>query len=127
MTDTVVRPARTPRRAPADLPFRFGDRALAERVAAGRGEPDWLLADRVAAWQAFEALPVEGNQLYTPYIDLRLAALDDARPYESDGPPGLGDDLRELDMPDGVRLETFAAWAERDPEGFRAALDGSTS
>ena len=52
---TVARPAqpgRTQRRAPADLPFRFADRAFAETLATERGEPDWLRADRLAATTA---------------------------------------------------------------------------
>jgi Fe-S cluster assembly scaffold protein SufB len=118
-------PARPPRRAPADLPFRFADRGLAQALAAEREEPAWLRAERIEAWKAFEALPVEGNQLYTPYIDLRMAALEEVRPYVTDGPPGIGDDLAGLSMlPRDVRIETMAQWLERDPDGFRAAIEG---
>src|SRR5258706_14817703 len=78
--DPAARP-RPVRRSPADLPFKFADRGLAEALAAERGEPAWLRAERVAALDAFEAMPVETNQLYTPYVDLRGAVLDDARPY----------------------------------------------
>jgi Fe-S cluster assembly scaffold protein SufB len=120
-------PPKTPprqRRAPADLPFRFSDRALADRLATDRDEPAWLRAERLAALTAFEALPVESNQLYTPYIDLRSAVLDDVEPYVLDGPAGLGDDLRDLDLPDGVHVETMSAWLARDPDGFRALLEG---
>ena len=73
---------------------------------------------------AFDALPVESNQLYTPYIDLRAAALDDVQPYVLDGPAGLGDDLRDLKLPDGVFVETMAGWLSRDPAGFRAVIEG---
>ena len=127
---TETRPTDRPRpirRAPADLPFRFADRGLAQALAAERGEPAWLRAERIEAWKAFEALPVEANQLYTPYIDLRAASLDDVRPYIKDGPPGLGDDLQGLALPDGVHLETFAQWLERDPVGFQKAIDGGHS
>ena len=48
---------------------------LVGAVAAERGEPDWLRAERIEAWKGFEALPMEGNQLYTPYLDLRDADL----------------------------------------------------
>src|SRR5690348_5715431 len=96
MTTSPAAPERVRRRAPADLPFRFPDRGLAETLAAERQEPDWLRAERIAAWQAYEALPIEANQLYTPYIDLRAASLEDTRPYVLDGPPGLGDDLRAI-------------------------------
>jgi Fe-S cluster assembly scaffold protein SufB len=121
-------PARQARRSPADLPFAFADRGLAEVLATEREEPDWLRADRIGAWQAFEGMPVESNQLYTPYIDLRAASLDEVRPYVTDGPPGLGDDLAALPaLPAGVHVETMSQWLERDPEAFRAALEGGTS
>jgi Fe-S cluster assembly scaffold protein SufB len=125
-----ARPARAARRAPSDLPFGFAGPALAERLATERGEPDWLRAERLQAAAAFDALPIESNQLYTPYVDLRSAALEDAAPYVLDGPPGLGDDLRDLrtsGLPDGVHVETMAEWLERDPEGFRAAIEGGAS
>ena len=60
------RPARAPRRAPMDLPFAFVDRGLVEALGTGRGEPAWLLEDRLAALALFERLPVESSQLYTP-------------------------------------------------------------
>ena len=77
----AARPARAPRRAPAELPFTFVDRGLVETIAAARVEPAWLLEDRLAALALFEALPVESSQLYTPYVDLRAASLDEAAPY----------------------------------------------
>jgi Fe-S cluster assembly scaffold protein SufB len=124
-TGAAARPAR---RSPADLPFRFADRGLAQALAAEREEPAWLRAERIAAWQAFEAMPVESNQLYTPYIDLRAASLEAVRPYVTDGPPGLGDDLAALgSLPAGVHVETMSQWLERDPEAFRAAIEGGTS
>ena len=116
------------RRGPAELPFHFADRGLAEALAAERDEPGWLRAERLEAWTAFEAMPVESNQLYTPYIDLRAAALDEVRPYVTDGPPGLGDDLAALPaLPDGVHVETMAEWLERDPKAYQAALEGGAS
>jgi Fe-S cluster assembly scaffold protein SufB len=121
-----ARPPRPTRRAPSDLPIAFAVRPFAERLAAERAEPDWLLADRLAAFDAFSTLPIEANQLYTPYVDLRGAALQDAEPYVLDGPPGLGDDLQALDLPAGVKVETFTQWLERDPMGFRGALEGAT-
>ncbi|HXG25851.1 MAG TPA: SufD family Fe-S cluster assembly protein [Candidatus Binatia bacterium] len=123
-----VRPAR---RSPSDLPFTFADAALAERLATERGEPDWLRAERLAAAAAFEALPIEPNQLYTPYIDLRPADLLEAEPYVLGGPAGLGADLEALragdGLPDGVIVETMAEWLARDPEGFRTAMEGGAT
>ena len=119
---------RAPRRAPADLPFRFADRGLALALAAERDEPAWLRAERIEAWKTFETLPVEANQLYTPYVDLRAAALEDVRPYVTDGPPGLGHDLEALPvLPRGVHVETFGQWLARDAEAFEAGIDGGES
>jgi Fe-S cluster assembly scaffold protein SufB len=119
-------PARARRRTPADLPFRFADRELARRLVTEHGEPAWLLAERLAAMDAFEALPVEANQLYTPYIDLRSATLDEVEPYVTDGPPGI-DDGTGAQLPPGVRVESFGAWLERDPAGARATLEGGAT
>jgi Fe-S cluster assembly scaffold protein SufB len=118
------------RRSPSDLPLRFPTPALADRLAGERQEPAWLHAERLAAAAAFEVLPVEANQLYTPYVDLRAAVLEDAEPYVLDGPAGLGDDLSAIEaspLPDGVRVETMSQWLERDPDGFRTALDGGAT
>jgi Fe-S cluster assembly scaffold protein SufB len=142
-------PARPPRRAPADLPIHFADRGLAQALAAEREEPAWLRAERIAAWKAFEALPVEANQLYTPYVDLRNAKLESARPYVrtaagsagvSEGVPdgvsgvieivedGLGAvGLSKAAAEAGVVLETFGAALARDPAGFRKAIEGGAS
>ncbi|HSS35494.1 MAG TPA: SufD family Fe-S cluster assembly protein, partial [Patescibacteria group bacterium] len=79
--DAPIAPSRPSRRGTADIPFRFPDRGLAQALSAERSEPDWLRADRLAAFSAYDALPVETNRLYTPYVDLRPADLMDVRPY----------------------------------------------
>ena len=141
--------ARTPRRAPADLPFDFADRGLAEALAAERDEPAWLRDERLAAFAAFESLPVESNQLYTPYIDLRAADLFGVRPFvrtasasaattdaavavpagtsglielDEDGVSSIG--LSESARARGVVLETFGAAMARDAAAFRTELEG---
>lgn len=144
-------PARPARRGPADLPFTFPDLALARALVAERAEPDWLAAERLAALASYDALPVEANRLYTPYVDLRAADLFAVRPYlrtaavpapeaidaRAEVPAGTAGliELREDGVvalalaPDvaaaGVTLETFAAALARDPEGFRADLEGA--
>ena len=146
--DHATAAARPARRGPADLPFRFPDRGLAQALAAERSEPAWLRAERLAAFAAYDALPVEGNRLYTPYVDLRAADLMEVRPYvrtAAAGPAGgtVPDgtagviELREDGVTAlalsaeaaaaGVILETFAAALERDPEGLRADLEGGPS
>ncbi|HEU4671311.1 MAG TPA: SufD family Fe-S cluster assembly protein [Candidatus Limnocylindrales bacterium] len=140
----VARPAR-PRRSPTELPFSFVDRTLAERLAAERDEPEWLRADRLAAVLAFEQLPTEANQLYTPYLDLRSADLFAAEPYVSvaleptvtAAIPDDVDGLIELDEDEvrvaglsaearaaGVILEPLATFVRRDPDSARRLVDG---
>ncbi len=135
---------RAARRGPADLPFRFPDRALVERLSTERHEPEWLRTDRLAAIEAYDALPVEANRLYTPYVDLRTADLMAVEPYietSSGGAAGSVPDgtsgsieLREdgvaalalsaAAIAAGVTLETFGAALARDPDGLRADLEG---
>jgi Fe-S cluster assembly protein SufB len=150
---TVARPpraatARTARRAPADLPFVFADRGLAQALAAERDEPAWIRDERLAAFTAFESLAVETNQLYTPYIDLRGADLFTARPFvrtasasatsaeaspvpagtsglielDEDGVTSIG--LSDAARARGVVLETFGAALARDAAAFRVELEG---
>jgi Fe-S cluster assembly scaffold protein SufB len=145
---TVASPRPRPaRRAPADLPFTFADRALAEALSVERAEPDWLRAERLAGVAAFEALPIEPNQLYTTYLDLRNADLAATRAYVRTAstpnaiastrlPEGVAGliDLREdgvaglvlepAAIAAGVILETFGAALARDPDGLRAELEG---
>ena len=72
-TETAPAPRPRPvRRALDDLGLAVTAEDI-ERVAAG--EPEWLVADRRSAFEAFRALPSEPNRLYTPYIDLRAAEL----------------------------------------------------
>ncbi|MEX1168754.1 MAG: SufD family Fe-S cluster assembly protein [Chloroflexota bacterium] len=145
---TVASPRPRPaRQAPTDLPFTFADRALAEVLSTERAEPDWLRAERMAGAVAFETLPIEPNQLYTTYLDLRNAELAVARPYVRTAsaanpiastrlPEGVAGliDLREdgvaglvlepAAIASGVILETFGAALARDPDGLRAELEG---
>jgi Fe-S cluster assembly scaffold protein SufB len=135
--------ARAPRRGPHELTFRL-DEALVEQFAAA--EPDWLAADRRAALERFRSLPIETNQLYTTYLDLRTANLADvsAWPETASAPdPGadapavetdaagvatieddrvvglvLDDDARAA----GVILDTLGGLIARDPALARRLL-----
>jgi Fe-S cluster assembly scaffold protein SufB len=149
--EAPARPARPARRGPADLPITFPNVDLARTLAAERSEPDWLLAERVAAAEAYEALPLEKNQLYTTYVDLRSSDLAAVQPYTQTAsapepssatatpPSGLAAliELREdgviaAALSDqaraaGVTLETFGAALARDPDGFRVDVEGGVS
>ena len=146
-TDRPAGPRRPTRLAPVALTLGFLDEASVRLRAEAGGEPDWLLADRLAAQALVDALPIESNQLYTPYVDLRAARLDDVVPHAlvASGPvagaPGAtGDDmaglieLREdgvevlwLSEPArraGVTLATFGELLRSDPDRLRRHLDG---
>jgi Fe-S cluster assembly scaffold protein SufB len=68
--------ARPARRALDELSLPVAAGALETVLATS---PEWLAADRRAAFEAWSALPGESNMLYTPYIDLRGAQLDGAK------------------------------------------------
>jgi Fe-S cluster assembly scaffold protein SufB len=74
MTAPASRP-RPARRALDELSLPVDEGALQAVLATS---PDWLAADRRAAYDAWSALPGESNLLYTPYIDLRAARLESA-------------------------------------------------
>jgi Fe-S cluster assembly scaffold protein SufB len=141
----AVAPAR---QAPTDLTLSFVNEATVRAVAASRGDPDWLLADRLEGLRAFEALPIETNPLYTTYVDLRNAHLAAARPYTGPAAVGRGATAAKL-LPAGaaayaeivenqvvalvlsaeareagVILETLADLQARDPELMRRLVEG---
>jgi Fe-S cluster assembly scaffold protein SufB len=141
-TAPAAAPARTraPRRSPTELTFRL-DESLVERLASA--EPDWLAADRRDALDRYRAAPIEPNQLYTTYLDLRLADLSEVRAYESpskdaatydeslDGVAGLAsfreDEVGALELDEearaaGVTIETLTAFADRDEEAARRLI-----
>jgi Fe-S cluster assembly scaffold protein SufB len=121
-------------------------RADIDALAQLPGESAWLVADRQAGFDAFEALPAESNPLYTTYFDLRTVQLADAAltptprtaPVAAELPAGT-DGLLVIEEGDltgvalsaeataaGVILTTIADLASRDPERVRALLDGGS-
>jgi Fe-S cluster assembly scaffold protein SufB len=143
MTAPASRP-RPARRTLDDLSLPVEPAALETIAALG---PDWLAADRRAAFEAWARLPGESNLLYTPYIDLRAAQLSDAvvvvdvpaaRP--SGALPPDADGLLEVTegavtaavlspaaVAAGVTLTTIGDILERDPERARTMLVGGTA
>ncbi|HUP55117.1 MAG TPA: SufD family Fe-S cluster assembly protein, partial [Methylomirabilota bacterium] len=132
--------ARPARRALDELSLSVDAGALDAVVATS---PDWLAADRRAAFEAWAALPAESNKLYTPYIDLRGAQLESAR-FVTDhgterGVDAIPDDAEGLIEFDegtvtGVALSEAAQTAgvvlrplPDDVEAVRDLLDGGPS
>lgn len=119
-------------------------RSISERA----GEPAWLLDDRVAAWRLASELPIEPNQLFTSYLDLRAARFAEIAPYTLTGdaadvsavlPDGASALLEIHDdavvaramSPEartaGVVVDSFANVARRQPELFRRYVEGGVS
>jgi Fe-S cluster assembly scaffold protein SufB len=144
---TAAVPATSPRQGPTDLTLRFVSEESVRSIASAASEPGWLLADRLAALRACEALPIESNSLYTTYVDLRSAHLGGATQYvpgpaaagagcEAEIPEGAAayaqyceDGVAGIAVSDeaaaaGVVVETLAQLAARDPKLLRRLLDG---
>ena len=144
-----ARPARTGRRVPSELSFILDEATVASRAT---GEPDWLTADRQASFARYQPLPVETNQLYTTYVDLRTADLSAVRPWDApaasarpDGsaaaalPAGVAglasfveDGIEALALDDasraaGVVLDSVAGLIDRDPALARRLLGDDRS
>jgi Fe-S cluster assembly scaffold protein SufB len=132
--------------AALDLPFAGEE--FVRRISENNAEPEWLLADRLAALTLYEQLPVETNTLFTLYVDLRAAKFDEIETYEQ---TGYADKVAET-LPDGaaalievaedrvvaralsaeaksagVVVDTFANVLKKDPEALRTALDGGAT
>jgi Fe-S cluster assembly scaffold protein SufB len=144
----AAKPAAPARQSPTELTLRFVDEATVRGVAAAAGDAEWLLADRLAGLEAFAALPIETNALYTTYVDLRNARLAAVRPYSGPAAVAPGAGAAKL-LPEGaaafaeitenrvtalvlspeardagVVLETLADLRARDPELLRRLLEG---
>jgi len=139
MTAPASRP-RPARRALDELSLPVDASALDAVVASS---PEWLAADRRAAFEAWSTLPGESNLLYTPYIDLRAAELEGAAFVTDHGTergvgtvPADADGLIEIDegRVTGVALSPAAAAAGvvlrpllDDVDSVRDLLDGAPS
>ena len=134
------------RRAPSEFTLPVDRTHLARRLTAA---PDWLIADRTAGFDAFEALPPETNLLYTTYLDLRPADLAEATIVEAaegaGGAPAPKGPLPDgvdgiLEVHDGmvvsaglsaeasaagVTLGSLADLVATDPDRARTLLDGT--
>ena len=145
---TTASSARHARRTPTDLTLTFVDEPNVRALSEVAGEPGWLLADRLAGLAAFESLPIETNQLYTTYIDLRNAHLADVRPIPAAGRPARDCDelpegaaaLGQIDEDGvctiaisdearaaGLVLEPLSRTRDRDPELFRSLVEGGSA
>jgi Fe-S cluster assembly scaffold protein SufB len=143
----VAAEARAARRRPADLPLAYATEATIAARAAAASEPEWLVADRLVGLARHAELPIETNRLYTLYVDLREADLEEVVPYVDAPTAVAGDDARLPEGTDGlieiregdaavavlsaaardagVVLEPLAALVARDPAPARALIEGA--
>jgi len=69
----------------ADQLLPTADKATVDRIADHYTEPGWMRAARHAALVRALELPVESNQLFKTYVDLRAAKLTEIEPYLETG------------------------------------------
>jgi Fe-S cluster assembly protein SufB len=128
------------------LPFAGED--VVRGISDAAKEPAWLRDDRLTALAAYNELPLEGNLLFTLYVDLRAARWADIAPYQETGDaPAVSDVVPEgaaalIEVAEdrvvarglsaaaqeaGVVIDTFANVLRDRPELLREAIDGGPS
>src|SRR3954453_10401709 len=133
---------------PDALKLPFAGEEVVRALSRAANEPDWLLADRLAAAELYRELPVEGNSLFTLYVDLRAVRWSDIEPYTETGdassvsdvvPDGaaalieIAEDrvvaraLSEEARAGGVVLDTFANVLRDRPQLVRELVDGGAN
>ena len=129
-----------------DLPFAGEE--FVRRISELNAEPEWLLADRLAALKLYNELPVETNNLFTLYVDLRAAKFDEISTYESaDYATNVAETLPEgaaalIQIAEdkvvarafsaeaieaGLVVDTFANVLRSNPDSLKTALDGGAT
>ncbi len=133
----------------APLNLAWATQTHARGTSSALGEPDWLTADRLAALEQVAELPVEPNQLYITYIDLRAVDFAAVEPYP---PTAAAEHAREAALPEGasalihvderavascvvsseareagVVISTIAQVANEQPELIREFIEGGGS
>ncbi len=130
------------------LKLPFAGKDVVRGIASAAKEPAWLRDDRLTALAAYNELPLEGNQLFTLYVDLRGARWTDIAPYQETGdaaqvsdvvPEGaaalieVAEDrvvargMTETARAAGVIVDTFANVLRDQPQLLREAIQGGAS
>lgn len=128
--------------------FALVDETSVRGLANTFEEPRWLLEDRMEALARLESLPVEPNQLFTSYVDLRQVRFPEMTPYRETGqapelderlPEGtsaflhvredavVGRAISEEARRGGLVVDTFANVLRSQPELLRPLLEGGTT
>jgi Fe-S cluster assembly scaffold protein SufB len=130
------------------LKLPFAGEAVVRGIRDAAKEPAWLRHDRLTALAAYNELPIEGNQLFTLYVDLRAARWADIAPYQETGDaPEVSDVVPEgaaalIEVAEdrvvarglsaaaqdaGVVIDTFANVLRDRPQLLRDVIDGGAS
>ncbi|MEX1335124.1 MAG: SufD family Fe-S cluster assembly protein [Candidatus Limnocylindrales bacterium] len=83
----------------APLNLAWATQTHVRGTSSALGEPDWLIADRLAALEKVAELPAEPNQLYITYIDLRAVDFAAVEPYP---PTPAAESASEAQLPAGA-------------------------
>lgn len=67
------------------LNLPFAGEEIVRGLSAAADEPDWLLADRLLGLKHYQGLPIETNNLFTLYVDLRAARFGEIETYHETG------------------------------------------
>ena len=133
----------------APLNLNWATETHVRGTSSALSEPEWLTADRLAALERVRALPVEPNELFTTYLDLRAVDFAAVEPY----PPTPGAECRsDARLPHGaaalvqvderamascalseearargITIRPLAAAAAETPELVRPLIEGGVS
>jgi Fe-S cluster assembly protein SufB len=128
------------------LPFAGED--FVRQISADLEEPEWLLEERMDALRRYEELPIETNNLFTLYVDLRAAHWKDIDPYRATpDAPEIDETVPEgaaalIEVAEdrvvaramsakaraaGVVVDTFANVLRTQPELLRSAIEGGAT
>jgi Fe-S cluster assembly scaffold protein SufB len=135
----------TPAGGPAGALLGFAAGPSPRDLARELGEPEWLLEERLAAEALARELPVESNELFRTYVDLRpirfgeltvygragdAAEVSAALPEGASGLLEIADDrivaraLSPRARAAGVVLDSFEKVLRRDPALLRGLIQG---
>jgi Fe-S cluster assembly scaffold protein SufB len=130
------------------LKLPFAGEAIVRGLSASTNEPQWLLHDRLAGLAAYLDLPIETNNLFTLYVDLRQARFAEIEPYTETGDaPQVSDTTPEgasalIEVAEdrvvarglspqardaGVIVDTFANILKTRPQLLSDLIDGGKS
>ena len=83
----------------APLALDWATQTHARGTSSALGEPEWLTADRLAALERVAELPVEPNELFMTYLDLRAVDFAAVEPYP---PMPAAECLADAALPKGA-------------------------